>query len=178
MQGFDLISNLSKEQTQLLVLAGINALIDTVGGDLSLDPNTIQDLSDTIATSLDPSLNFLTDQQLRSARVEVSDTIQDTSHVEDYPSSEIERVETVSLSGTIHFLMVDVDNADGEDFSVKRVRVLVDSGESPSQSLGFVCRSGSTTYLPFPASQSIKVFIPAGVIVSLQMASRAAINSP
>lgn len=70
------------------------------------------------------------------------------------------------------FVMVDVDNLSPTDYIVYRTRAKLD-GTDPDASTGFVCRSGQTTYLPFPTTGIVKVFAQTGTVVSIQVGKNA-----
>lgn len=74
-----------------------------------------------------------------------------------------------TLSEVGDFVMVDVDNTGPTDYTTYRARATVD-GTTPSASVGFVCRSGTTSYLPFPMNGNVvKVFAPANTVVAVQV---------
>lgn len=74
-----------------------------------------------------------------------------------------------TVSGAGDFLMVDVDNTSVSDYTTYRARATVD-GSTPTATTGIVCRSGQTTYVPFPTTgTSIKVFAPSGTVVAVQL---------
>lgn len=96
---------------------------------------------------------------------------------DDYAANEHEADQTGAgavLTFTVtaaEFVMVDVDNAGAEDDTVYRARATLD-GTDPTATTGFVCRSGTTTYLPFPTAGTVKVFAPAGTVVAVQTGRR------
>jgi hypothetical protein len=74
---------------------------------------------------------------------------------------------TFTLGVAADFLIVDADNTDTTDYTAFRCRATID-GTTPSATVGFVCRSGQSTYLPFPSGTTIKVYTPTGVVVAVQ----------
>jgi len=78
-----------------------------------------------------------------------------------------------TITADSHFVMVDVDNTSSSDTATYRARATCD-GTTPSATVGFVCRSGQTTYLPFPSVAGvIKVYAPSGTVVAAQGGKRA-----
>jgi hypothetical protein len=74
-----------------------------------------------------------------------------------------------TVSGSGDFLMVDVDNTSASDYTTYRCRATVD-GSNPTASQGIVCRSGQTTYIPFPTTgTTVKVYALSGTIVAVQL---------
>lgn len=100
----------------------------------------------------------------------VRDDLATELHAQDQPGAGA--VLTFNFATAADFLMVDVDNTASNDTATYLCRATLD-GSAPSAVLGFVCRSGQTTYLPFPSTGAVKVFAPAGVVVSVQAGKRA-----
>lgn len=71
-----------------------------------------------------------------------------------------------TFSGTADFVIVDVDSTDPTVYYRARARL---DGVAPTATVGFVCRSGQTTYLPFATGATVKVYAPNGTIVSVQV---------
>jgi hypothetical protein len=105
-------------------------------------------------------------ETLRDGRIKVADHFSSVEHEVDQPGAGAVLPFTLSAAGD--FIMVDVDNTDDEDTATYRARATLD-GSEPSATSGFVCRSGQTTFLPFPMTGvTVKVWAPAGVVVAVQ----------
>jgi hypothetical protein len=74
---------------------------------------------------------------------------------------------TFTLSADADFIIVDADNITTTDYTAFRCRATID-GTTPSATVGFVCRSGQSTYLPFPSGSVVKVYAQTGVVVAVQ----------
>lgn len=119
--------------------------------------------------ALTPQTNALTNDQLRAAPIEVIDDYATTQSAADQTGAD--NVLTFNFTSPADFVMVDVDVTTPTDYATYRARALLD-GSNPSASTGFVCRSGTTTYLPFPTSGVVKVFAPTGTVVAVQVGRR------
>jgi hypothetical protein len=74
-----------------------------------------------------------------------------------------------TVTGAGDFLMVDVDNTLSTDYTTYRCRATVD-GSNPTATKGIVCRSGQTTYIPFPTTgTTLNVYAQTGVVVAIQL---------
>lgn len=104
-----------------------------------------------------------------------------TGHVRDDYDLELVTPDQAGAGGVLTFdlgqaaplITVDVDPVDSSDIVVHVCRVRLD-GSDPTATEGHRCRSGQTTYLPFPSPTGVvKVWAPAGVTVSVQGGGRA-----
>lgn len=78
-------------------------------------------------------------------------------------------VKTFVLTTPGDFVMVDIDAVAGNDYLNYRARATID-GSTPTETLGFVCRSGGTSYLAFPMiGNDVKVYLPAGTVGAVQV---------
>jgi hypothetical protein len=99
----------------------------------------------------------------------VADDYAEDVTTEDQPGTGA--VLTFALGQACKLVAVDVDPADLSDPAAYLARATVD-GVDPTQTRGWRCRSGQTTYLPVPTSGTVKVWAPTGVTVSVQAGAR------
>lgn len=168
---------LSTEQEAILAsavdkLASISArLPSALSGDrLKVETQHSQALTDAqLRVSAVPVSGPLTDAQLRASALPVQDDYQATEHEADQDGAG--GVLAFPLSAAAQFVVVDVDNSSDSDTVTYRARATLD-GSTPSETEGFVCRSGQSTCLPFPTAGTVKVWAPTGVVVSVQAGRR------
>lgn len=110
----------------------------------------------------------LTDLELRAAPVPVSDDLATPEHGAAQTGADAVLTFTLSAASMV---LVDVDPSDLADTDAYVARATVD-GTSPTLSVGFACRAGTTTYLPVVTSGTVKVWAPVGVSVAVHGLSR------